>query len=89
MQKRAMIKAEKAQKKAVKMAAAEAYRSKKPGECLKVCGYFTFKSVPMFMLQRLAKCNMYIELTCIVSFHYLSNICKFGSLFYICLVHVV
>jgi hypothetical protein len=51
MQKRAMTKAEKAQKKAVKMAAAEVYRSKKPGECLKVRGYFTYKSVLMFMLQ--------------------------------------
>jgi hypothetical protein len=46
-----MIKAEKAQKKAVKMAAAEAHRSKKPGECLKASGYFTFKSVLMIMLQ--------------------------------------
>jgi hypothetical protein len=34
-----MIQAKQAQKKAVKMAAAEAYRSKKPGECLKVSGY--------------------------------------------------
>lgn len=35
MQNRAKIKADQAQKKAVKMAATEAYRSKKPGECLK------------------------------------------------------
>jgi hypothetical protein len=58
MKNRAMIKAEQAQKKAVKMAAAEAYRSKKPGECLKVSGYFTFntfKSVLTLMLQWLAK----------------------------------
>jgi hypothetical protein len=51
----AMIKAEQAQKKAVKMAAAEAYRSKKPGECLKVSGYFKFKSLLTLMLQWLAK----------------------------------
>jgi hypothetical protein len=55
MQKRAMTKAETAQKKAMKMAAAEAHRSKKPGECLKVRSYFTFKSVLMFMQQWLAK----------------------------------
>lgn len=55
MKNRAMMKAEQAQKKAVKMAAAEAYRSKKPGECLKVSGYFTFKSVLTLMLQWLAK----------------------------------
>ncbi|PNF42774.1 hypothetical protein B7P43_G13623 [Cryptotermes secundus] len=35
MKNRAMMKAEQAQKKALKMAAAEAYRCKKPGECLK------------------------------------------------------
>jgi hypothetical protein len=34
----AMMKAEKARKKAVKMA----YCSKRPGECLKVSGYFIF-----------------------------------------------
>lgn len=41
MQKRAKVKADQAQKKAEKMAATEAYRSKKPGECLKVSAYFT------------------------------------------------
>lgn len=51
MKNRALMKAEQAQKKALKMAAAEAYRSKKPGECLKVSGYFTFKSVLTLMLQ--------------------------------------
>jgi hypothetical protein len=40
MQNRAKIKADQAQKKAAKMAVTEAYRSKKPGECLKVCAYF-------------------------------------------------
>lgn len=41
MQNRAKLKADHAEKKAVKMAATEAYRSKKPGECLKVNAYFT------------------------------------------------
>jgi hypothetical protein len=41
MQNRAKMKADKAQKKAEKMAATEAYRSKKPGECLKVSACFT------------------------------------------------
>lgn len=50
-----MMKAEQAQKKAAKMAAAEAYRSKKPGECLKVSGYFTFKSALKLMLQWLSE----------------------------------
>jgi len=41
MQNRAKKKADQAQKKAEKMAATNAYRSKKPGECLKVSAYFT------------------------------------------------
>lgn len=46
MQNRAKMKADQAQKKAVKMAATEAYRSKIPGECLKVSAYFTsFRSL--------------------------------------------
>jgi Mlc titration factor MtfA (ptsG expression regulator) len=45
MQNRAKMKADQAQKKAEKVAAIEAYRSKKPGECLKVSAYFaSFRS---------------------------------------------
>lgn len=42
MQNRAKMKADQAQKKDVKMAATVAYRSKIPGECLKVSACFTF-----------------------------------------------
>jgi hypothetical protein len=41
MQNKAKMKADQAQKKAEKLAANEAYRSRKPGECLKVSTYFT------------------------------------------------
>jgi hypothetical protein len=66
MQNREKMKTDQAQKKAIKMAATEAYRSKKPGECRKVSGYFTFYLFRNQVFSDLQSCKYFLHVLLVV-----------------------